>query len=128
MSKHPKADLYRAERAKGLKYREIAEKYGVSFQAVAQKCSEYESGKFRPFTEKNCVYPNLRKWLNENRVSQSEFVRRMGYVPTGKTKVSFGGYFRGEGYPQKRTIDKMLQATGLTYEELWYREGENGCE
>ena len=34
MSRHPKADLYMAEREKGKTYREIAKMYGVTYQAV----------------------------------------------------------------------------------------------
>lgn len=34
-SRHPKTDLYLAERAKGLTYTEIGKMFGVSYQAVA---------------------------------------------------------------------------------------------
>ena len=125
MSRHPRTDLYREAREKGLSYREIAKMYGVSFQTVAFACGR--SGyHFKPFTEKSCVYPYLRKWLNDNSVSRNEFIRRMGCVPCGDANMRYGAYFRGECYPSKQTIDRMLQVTGLTYEQLFYREDGNG--
>ena len=35
MSKHPKTDMYRRDRDSGMTYRQIAAKYGVSYQCVA---------------------------------------------------------------------------------------------
>lgn len=122
MSRHPRADIYRAEREKGLTYRQIAEKHGVSFQTVAQACSKSDASKFRAFTESDCVYPNLRKWLNDNKVSRCEFIKRVGLCANNSASTIFGNYFRGKHYPNKQTIDKMLRVTGLTYEELFYRE------
>lgn len=116
---HPRADLYRSEREKGKTYREIAEMYGVSFQAVACACGKQKDYQFRAWTKERCIYPNLRNWLNENKISCKEFVRRMGQVPSGGSDYSFRNYLSGEAYPQKRTIDKMLEVTGLTYEQLW---------
>lgn len=126
MSRHPRADIYRAEREKGLTYRQIAEKHGVSFQTVAQACGKSDASKFRAFTESDCVYPNLRKWLNDNKVSRYEFIRRVGLCADSATSCTFGKYFRGKHYPNKQTIDKMLRVTGLTYEELFYREDAEG--
>ena len=119
MSKHPKADLYRSEREKGKTYREIAEQYGVTFQAVACACGNSHDSKFRAWTEERCVYPNLRNWLNENKVSMNEFIRRMDALPGGNRVTAYRNYLNGKTYPQKRVIDKMLEVTGLTYEQLW---------
>ena len=119
MRKHPRRDLYQIERENGKTYREIAEMYGVSFQAVAVSCGRSEDAKFRVWTKDRCVYTNLRNWLNENRVSMSEFIRRTGGIPSGGNTAGYGNYFRGECYPPKLTIDKILAVTGLTYEQLW---------
>lgn len=124
MSRHPRADLYLADREKGLTYRKIAEKYGVSYQAVACSCSR-QGGRFVPFTVETCVYPMLRQWLNENEINVSEFVRRIGEIPRGAEHTRFKAYFRGEHYPSKQTIDRMLQVTGLTYEQLFCREDKD---
>ena len=125
MSRHPKADLYRTDRGNGMTLREIAEKYGVSKQAVAQACGSHNVSFFKKFDEERCVYPNLRKWLNENKVSVKEFLRRSGLTSSGTISKRYAMYFRGQVYPTKLVIDKMLAVTGLTYEELFYREEDS---
>lgn len=116
---HPKADLYRSERAKGKTYRKIAEEYGVSYQAVANSCGPEKEYCFRGWTAERCIYPNLRRWLNDNRVTLAGFIRKMDLVPGGAAPGRFSDYFRGVCYPGKKTIDKMLEVTGLTYEQHW---------
>lgn len=119
MSRHPRMDLYAEERAKGMTYKAIAGKHGVSKQAVADALGKSDEAKFRAWTEDRCIYPNLRNWLNENKVSMREFIRRAGLIPYGNNMSQYSAYFRGKQYPQKATIDKILKVTGLTYEKLW---------
>ena len=121
-SRHPRSDLYIAERNKGMTHQQIADKFGVSRQTVAQACARYSPNRFRPYTEKEVVYPNLRKWLNDNKVCRSEFCRRLGIVGFGTAYPNLGGWFSGVRYPNKTNIDKILSITGLTYEELWQTE------
>jgi hypothetical protein len=117
-----KIDKYVEARGKGMKYREIAKMYGVSYQAVAQACAKYSPGHFVPFTEEKLVYSNWRNWMNENKVTTKEFLRRLGGYQYGNSVAAVRGYMRGDHYPSKQTIDKILEITGLTYEELWARQ------
>lgn len=114
----------KAMREQGLKYREIAEACGVSKQYVATVCGKYSPAHFVPIGEE-CIYPNLRKWMNENKVTRVEFLRRMGYTPHNQNYYQFNRCIWGQKYPRKNYIDKMLQVTGLTYEEL-FAEVEDG--
>jgi hypothetical protein len=57
--------------------------------------------------------------MNENKVSRTEFLRRMGFFPYGENHTRFCKYIRGEWQPKKPYIDKMLAVTGLTYETLF---------
>lgn len=116
-----KYDIYRSEREKGLTYREIAEKYGCSYQNVAQACGKQRTNYFRPYKESEVIYPKLRDWLNKNKVSRSEFGRRVGWEWTTRSIPVVSRWFAGTGFPQKETIDRILSVTGLTYEELWER-------
>ena len=120
--KNNKSYVYVTDRQAGLTYREIAEKYGVSYQTVAQGCARRGVGHFKPYTAAEVVYPNLRKWLNENKVSRYEFIRRMGEQTCAATSSKISVYFRGKAYPRKITIDKFIAVTGLTYEQLFAEE------
>lgn len=124
MRRHPKADLYLEERNNGLNNRQIAEKYGVSYQAVASVIAKADPSRFQPFTKKQVVYPSLRRWLNENRVCKRAFLQMMGCIPGGRNTENLNNWFKGKTYPNKQNIDLIIQITGLTYEELFYREEE----
>jgi transcriptional regulator with XRE-family HTH domain len=107
---------------RGLAQSEIATIVGVSRQRVAQITGKYTPGHFTKITEDACVYPLWRKWMNDNRVTRTELIRRMGieYHPTMSSYLS--NWMRGKNYPVKENIDKLIMATGLTYEQLFYRE------
>ena len=117
-----KYELYRAEREKGLTYREIAEKYGVSYQAVAQVCGKSQPSRFRFWTKQSCIYPNVRKWLNENKITYRELFHRLGWETCGANYTYMGDWLRGINYPRKQIIDKFLSVTGLTYEQFFETE------
>lgn len=114
-----RCEMYRREREKGLTYQEIADKYGVSRQAVQQVCSKYTLHFFRPFTKEQCIYINLRNWLNDNKISKAELLRRLDIETIGVNNNRVSDYLKGRMFPQKRVIDKFITATGLTYEELF---------
>lgn len=125
MSKHPKTDMYRRDRDSGMTYRQIAAKYGVSYQCVSVACGR-NGGSFRPFDSKQVVYPNLRKWLNENKVTKREFVRRMDKVPSEGSIQRLTRWFNGSFNPNKETIDNALSVTGMSYEELFAKPETEG--
>lgn len=115
MSKHPKADLYLAEREKGLTYREIAEKYGVSYQSVHATCCSVEGAYQMIIIERGCIYPNLRKWLNEDKNRKKRFFEQVKCC-------GIRDVLKGEKQPRKGTIDAMLRITGMTYEEMFMED------
>ena len=111
------------DRKNNMTYRQIAEKHGVSKQYVGQICSQFNPKYFKVVQEDGCIYPNLRRWMNENKVSRYELLRRMGMFAAGMNCDVLRGIMRGEKSPRKEWIDKMLEATGMTYEELFRLEG-----
>lgn len=123
-----KGEIYRAERDKGLKYREIAEKYGVSKQAVAQFCGKYQPARFIPYGEKGCRYVNLRNWLNKEKLTQAELIRRLGYEVLKPTRERIWNILSGKLELRKSEIDKLIALTGLTYEQLFAEDEKGGAE
>lgn len=114
-----KAEIYRMERNSGLTFQEIADKYGVSKQFVHQMCSESTDSLFRGWLKERCIYVNLRNWMNDNKISKKELLQRLGLEALSGNYKRIGHYLKGECYPPKQMIDKFIEVTGLTYEELW---------
>jgi transcriptional regulator with XRE-family HTH domain len=121
MNKKEKMKLLREQ---GFKHQEIADMFGVSRQYVADVCGNCDPAYFIPIGDE-CVYPNLKKWMNENKVSRREFIKRMGLTPHTSNHARFNKCVRGEYQPPKPYIDKMLAVTGLTYEKL-FEEVQDG--
>jgi transcriptional regulator with XRE-family HTH domain len=107
-------------------YSEIARITGVSRQYVSQVIVRI--GKpltdFRKLSEKDCVYDGIRNWWNSNRMSYHKFFDLMGmrYHQTNITRLQ--RYFSGEFQPRKDYIDRLISVTGLSYEQLFSREGD----
>ena len=116
--------LIKADREAGMTYSEIARKHGVSEQYAAQVCGKSCPGRFHVIKKESCIYPNLRKWMNENRCSRYELVRRMGYEALPGNSARLSEYMAGNNQPRKPYIDKLLKATGMTYEVLFAMEDE----
>lgn len=110
-------------RKQGMTYQEIADIFGCSRSYVGSLLGKSEECKFRPLTSKDCIYVGIRNWMNENKVSKSEFCRMIyGYAYPGSIK-RYSSIFRGHGC-SKHTIDMLLTVTGLTYEEAFKVDGE----
>lgn len=108
--------------AEGIAQSEIARIVGLSRQRVNQICGKNGTGHFKPLTESECVYPKWREWMNENRCSRTELIRRMGLVYHPRYHSSLSCWMRGKNYPVKPTIDRLIRTTGLSYEQLFSRE------
>ena len=112
MKKLRKKDIYMAERATGKTYREIADAYGVSWQAVYGACTSNATK--RPRT---CLWPHLADWMEDNEGSAFELAEM-----TGTCRNTLYGWFAGRNNPNKVWIDKVLEVTGLSYEYLFAEE------
>lgn len=114
-------EKYRAERAKGKTYQEIADMFGVSRQAVGQACRGSQPLRFQFVTPEACVYPAVRKWMNDNKITRAELCRRMGYEITGGGNLDkIKSFLKGKNSKTTKTfIDRVIVATGLKYEEIF---------
>ena len=110
-------------RIDGYSYREIADKMGISKQAVQDTLKRCLSrgGWDQAFCEK-CVYPNIFKYMQDHKINLSEFSTSTGIVYSNLSK-----FLKGASNPSQASIDKILKATGMTYEEAFWRE-ENETE
>lgn len=111
------------ERESGMSCSEIGKKYGISKQRVQQISGTNRGNYFAPIKESQCIYPNLRNWMNDNKIARAEFLRRMGYQSCPRNITKLSGVMLGANM-RKDYIDVMLKVTGLTYEELFYKDGD----
>lgn len=107
-------------RDQGMTYREIGKVLGISYQAVYQTLENEMTGDwFRTVTPKRCIYPKLRAWMNDNRVSVIELIRRIGGNPSETRYNRVARSLNGNARMTKETIDEILAVTGMTYEEAF---------
>lgn len=111
-----------ALRSQGMKYRDIAAQLGVYFQYVAIVCGQTNTYYFRAVSAEECIWPNLRRWMNENRICRNALLRRMGFTTFGEHNMKLGRILKGTQEPGKDWIDRLISATGLPYEVLFARE------
>ena len=117
-----------ALRAQGKTYAEIAKVYGLSTQYINQMMARYKVSQFRPLTDEQCVFVGLRCWMNENKCSMAELARRrFGFFPGGTSMQGWRSKMHGGIQLKKDDIDKLIEITGMSYEEL-FREVANGAE
>ena len=109
----------KALREQGLTYRQIADILGCSTQAVSYTLSKYNPNHFRLIQVNGCKFPNLVKWMNDNKVGYKELTIRMGYIPNSNMARKIADRVRGKSEINKKDIDKILSVTGLSYEEAF---------
>lgn len=120
-----KIDAMLADHKSGMTYKQIAEKHGVSTSRVGQLIGGSvlnAKNWFHTITPDACVYQGLRKWMNENSITCAELTRRIwGHMLTNNY-ARLHKCLKGEIYPRKPMIDKLIEITGLKYEELFSKE------
>ena len=120
---HETRDAARELRMQGLTFAEIGKRLGVSRQRAAQCCA----GMNREATAWACrikdldciVYPNLKKWMLENRVSIPEMMRRIGMDTASGNAKHFKNRLKGRTQLPITEIKKILAVTGGTFEQMF---------
>lgn len=108
----------------GYKYKEIADMCGVTRQRVYQVLSNVYVTDYKRLNDTDCIYPNIRNWWNDNRMTFHRFFKLMKLEYHSKNIQRLRDYLKGVGNPRKEYIDKLIAATGMPYEKLFYREGD----
>lgn len=111
----------RAMRAEGRTLEAIGRSFGLSKQRVQQilrRGGEKPKRKFHKNRPRSVFY-KLDDWAREHDCSWMELACQCEMNPS----LFYRNFVHGiGGNPGKRTIDRLLQITGLTYEELFMRE------
>lgn len=111
-------------RENGSTYQEIGKAFGLSRQRVCQMIGGQVRSHFKKITPEDCIYPILRKWMNDNHITRADLCRRLYGNTHPKNSSRCRAFLKGINQEAKKnTIDKYLMVTGLTYEELFKTEG-----
>ena len=106
-------------REQGRTYQSIADEIGCSKQYVGLVCGKANPNHFQYVREEACIYPNLRKWMNDNKVSRNEIIRLGQDEKMTGSRVHLTEIMKGKSDPPKRIIDRLIKATGMPYEVLF---------
>ena len=101
----------------GRTLRAIAADYGVSYQRIQQIVTE-DPGR-KKYME--CIYPGLRRWIEKNDYSAREVAE-----VTGLSQRRLYSWLSGATNPPVLAIKRILEVTGMNFEEAFLMEG--GCE
>lgn len=105
-------------RENGFSLQEIADCFGVSRQRIGILFHRTGRVPNKPSGLDDVVFPNIRKFLIDNRMSIKRFSK---YCNIDYSSAIRG--LKGKYDMQKHTIDDILCATGMTYEEA-FKEDE----
>ena len=119
---HETRDAARELRMQGLTFEEIGKRLGVSRQRIAQCCAgmnpEATAWACR-IKDLDCIiYPNLKKWMLENKVSISEMMRRIGLDTGSRRSESFSNKLKERKQIKISNIKKILTMTCGTFEQM----------
>lgn len=102
----------------GVSLQEIADHFGVSEKYISRIvpiCNHVSRRRSNPI-----IYKNIERYLEENAIPIELFASI-----SGTSRQAMSAILSGKNSPSKRTVDKILEATGMTYEEAFYIPGEN---
>ena len=96
--------------AAGMTQKALADEYGVSQALIQKRCG----GPYRGYRKSKIVYKGIEKYLNEHELSTRRFA---DFVDMNYVALYY--IITGKHEPSKRSIDRILEATGLTYEKAF---------
>ena len=117
--KHQMLDM----RLDGYSFEYIGERFGVSRQRAQQILSGKGSGKRNATSKQNRLeryaFPNIAIWMNEHDYTLTMMAEEIGIFPTTLSKQLLGNV-----EPPLKTVRKIIEITGLPFEEAFERKVE----
>lgn len=115
MTVDQKVDIFRM-RMEGYTLREIGEKYGITRERVRQILM-YSIDKREVKARKVYVYPEIKNWMEENRIRQEDIGKDLGY---SQQSVSY--ILNGRREPNLEFIKYICDKTGLDVNTAFRRK------
>lgn len=101
----------------GASFSDIGREYNISREYVRQIFREIlDTASSRSLRyNKECIYPGIKDWLEQNDVSAFQLSKMMGM----RSPTNLYDLLTGKHTPRKDMIDRLLIATGMTYEQAF---------
>lgn len=102
---------------------EMANEYKISPQRVTQIIGAIEAQKTMPrASSRRVVYPAIRKWMDENHITQVKFNELVNDGAGGSFDTPLRRFLLGGDRVSIELIKKILEVMGMTFEEAFERE------
>lgn len=103
-------------RLEGNTIQKIADHFGVSKQYISKELKTERVRSNEKIVDA-CIYPNIRKFLIQEGLTCHGFSNKTGIAYT-----TLHHALTGKTDPRKETIDRILECTGLTYEQAFSKD------
>lgn len=107
----------------GISIQEIADNFGVTREYIRKITPKISTKSVRSKNLELYIYPNISRWMQKNRVCASKLSKMIGTSASTVTNM-----LNGSVSTTKRIIDKVLEVTGMTYEEAFCVSNENSSQ
>lgn len=103
-------------RRAGASIPELRQQFGLSFNEACWFSQRWDASPAR-FADR-VIYPNIARWIRENGITRKEMAYRSGITRKALCYCLYGR----TAQPQGNTIKAILKATGMTYQQAFYKE------
>ena len=122
MDKERAMDMFKM-RLEGATYQEIADKYGITKQRVEGILKMREPSKKHSNKKyEKCIYKGLREWLQQNNYKLNDLQNLISKNKQSQAGNSLRMKLCGEREFRLSDINKIINLTGMTFEELFMQE------
>lgn len=70
-------------------------------------------------TGRRSIWPNMEKWLRDNKITYVALAKLLGYKPAPSNYQRVRNQMLGITELRKQDIDKLLRITRMSYEQLF---------
>ena len=122
MDKERAMDMFKM-RLEGATYQEIADKYGITKQRVEGILKMREPSKKHSNNKyEKCIYKGLREWLQQNNYKLNDLQNLISKNKQKQAGNSLRMKLCGKREFRLSEINKIINLTGMTFEELFMQE------
>lgn len=113
LSREEKIAIY-TKRLDGATIQQLSEEYGVPREVIRAYVLPGKASSIPTKVERSCIYPNISAWMADQMHSYSSFAKQLDV-----RYETLWNALTGTTSPNKRLIDAILCATGMSYEEAF---------